>query len=272
MGQFILYNKKLHPCGEPVLTAGKLQHLLFTDQLRMLKSQMPFWEDHLRLWKLHFKIFKIDEPDFLAHEGKDLRRQIERAIHKNRCFKGATIRISFLFNEGTVGYLIEINPHRESSFVQNPDGYQLELFRQFQKSDSPLSALQLGSEPIWTIARAHSRQSGNIPLITNTKHSLLETPGANIYFIKNKQLYTPSPGSGCYINPAKRVIAQLCEQIGFALHELDQIYEDDIQDVDEAFIANDTDGVQYVRGFGMKRFYRRYSQQIANGFERLLIH
>lgn len=272
MGDFILYNKNFHRNEDPFFTSSQLHNLLFCDQMRMLKSQLPFWDDHLKLWKLHFQLLRIKEPLFLTNDGKELKRQIERALVKNKCFKGATIRLSFFVRAEIPEYQIEISPEQESAYIQNPDGYQLELFQQIQKSDSQLSALQIGSEAIWKIAEANVSTKGNVPIIMNLNHCLLETPGANLFIIKNRQVYSPAPVSGCYINPAKRIISQVCEKSGLPFNELEELYEEDLMDADEVFIANDLLGIQHIRAFGMKRFYKSYCQRLAEEFNRLLIH
>lgn len=272
MAEFVLYNKNFFRIKETVFDSSHLHNLLFSDQLTMLKSKLPFWDDHVKLWKLHFQLFKIKEPDFLANEEKGLKRQIERALVKNKSFKSALIRISFFCSSESPDYLIEIFPQQESPYTFNLDGYHLELFRQIQKSDSQLSSLKIGSEAIWKIAKASMNGSGKLPLIINLNHCILETPEANVFLIKNRQVYTPAPTTGCYINAAKRKVNQVCEKLGIRFDEIDELYEEDLLEADEIFIANDLHGVQYIRAFEMKRFFRRYSQQIAEEFNRSLIH
>ena len=193
----------------------------------MVKSQLPFWDEHMKLWKLHFQLLKLSEPDFLINDDNGLKRQIERALVKNKCYKSAIIRLSFFFNTNSQDYLIEIFPEKESTYTLNQEGYHLELYRQIQKSDAQLSSLQIGSEPIWKIANAAMNENGNLPLIINQNHCILETPGSNIFLIKNRQVYTPSPTTGCYINAAKRVVNQVCEKLGLHFNEIDELYEED---------------------------------------------
>lgn len=272
MPDFVLLDGAFYPADTKLFPASQLPELLFRDCLIVLKSQIPFWEDHLRLWALHFQLFKIKTPDFLQLEAKELRRQIERQLVKNKYFKEVRIRLSFFRQAENVSYLIETFPLDESFMKPQGNGFELELFKQIHKSDSEISALQLGSESIWKIAVASVNTDEILPVIQNANHCILETPGANIFLIKGKYVFTPHPSTGCYINPAKRTVAQAAQKLNMNFEEPDELYEEDLMDADEVFVANDLMGIQLIRGFGMKRYFRKQGQVIADTFNRLLIH
>ncbi|WP_372773568.1 aminotransferase class IV [Mangrovibacterium sp.] len=268
---YILFNGTFHPPEGKLFSPQTLNELLFRDKLKMIKSKLLFWDEHLNLWQLHFQLFRIALPDFIANNGKELRRQIERCLVKNKCYKSAQIQLTF-FNTGkTISYLIELEPEADSAYPFDADGYSVQLFHQIYKSDSPLSSLSTGSETLWEIARTAIPGRKEIPIIMDRNQNLLEVPGANLFLVRENQLLTPNRDEGTYINPAKRVVGQIAQKIQMDFDETNTIREDDLRQADEVFVADDIRGIRFIRAFGMKRYYKKTTSSIAEEFNRLLV-
>ncbi|WP_163718049.1 aminotransferase class IV [Mangrovibacterium lignilyticum] len=269
---YILYDGNFYSPEEHIFSPTQLDNLLFRDELKVIKSNILFWEDHLKLLSLCFQLFKIDKPTLLANNGKELKRQIERSLVKNKYYRSAKIRISFFKQQDSVSYLIQLSASPETDYVLHPEGFEICLFKQITKSDSPLSSLVIGSQNLWEIAFALQEDEKIIPVILNNEHCLLETPGANLFILNGQTIITPHPTTGAYINPAKRIIQQIAGKIRLNFKEVESIYEEDLINASEVFLADDIRGVQFVRAFGMTRYYKKQSMAISEEFNRLLIH
>ena len=86
----------------------------------------------------------------------------------------------------------------------------------------------MGSEIYWKLMNTPSQDKSTHYLLQNTQQSVLETPGKNIYLIKGKTIATPSPESGAYINPAKRIIRLISEKNGFQFIEVNQLSTEEL--------------------------------------------
>jgi len=269
---YFLYNGDFYRSNDCVFSPKHLHCLIFKEEIKVVNSNIIFWEEHLRLLKFHFKLFNLRIPMILDNDGKELIRQVERSLVKNKYFHSAKIRISFFKETNQISYLLELWPSSSAIYQMRPDGFSLELFKQITKSDSTLSSLSIGSEKLWEIAKAYHSSDETIPVILNDNQHVLETPGSNIFILKDQTIRTPHAASGAYINPARQTVKQITERFQMNYLEDRRITPDQLYDAEEIFLADDINGVQFVKGFGMKRYFRKRTTAIALEFNRLLIH
>jgi branched-subunit amino acid aminotransferase/4-amino-4-deoxychorismate lyase len=249
-GQFIKQGERIFGTEIP-------EQLLFTDSVRAIRNQLMFWNEHLALINLQLQLLNQELPVFMKNEAKELKRQIERTLVKNKLFKSARIDLHLYTNNQTISYLIRTKAIDSASYELNYEGIVLEPFKKTFKADSPLCALRMGSEPYWKILKAFQSSSFTEPILENAKGCLLEAPERNLYLIQGMNIHTTAPGSGVYIDPSRDAISKVCEQAGFSFHEDEFLDEDDLLQADEVFLAGDLYGIQWVKGIGMKRYLNK---------------
>ncbi|MFV0377911.1 MAG: aminotransferase class IV [Mangrovibacterium sp.] len=269
-GKFVLYNGNFYNAGDRLFAAAQMRCILFRDALRMNQTRLMFWESHLRLLLLHFELFHLPLPYFLKNEAQELYRQIDRCLVKNKCYRSAIIHLAFFNEDVRVGYLIEIEPAEGFQYQVNPEGISLASYKHLYKGESPLSFLATGSEAIWQMA-ASAVGKDEIPLILSAHNNLLEVPHANLFLIHNNIVRTPNPATGAYVSPAKWLIEKLVPAAGLSYTEEDNLCEEQLHYADEAFIADDLCGIQYVRAFGPKRYFKKKVLELADLFNKALI-
>lgn len=267
---FVLYNGNFSSAATPLLSAEQARSLLFRDAIRMNQTRLMFWESHLRLLLLHFDLLNRPLPYFMKNEAAELRRQIDRCLVKNKSFRSAIVRISFFDEVVRTGYLIEIERMDDNLYRVEPEGINLVSYRQLYKGDSPLSALAIGSEAIWKCAES-ACQADEVPLILSASNSLLEVPRANLFLIHNNTIRTPNPATGAYISPAKWLIEKLAPTVVLSYAEEDLLREEHLFYADEAFVADDLRGIQYIRAFESKRYFKKKVLELAALFNQTLI-
>ncbi len=243
--------------GERIFGTEISEQLLFTDSIRAIRNQLMFWNEHVALINLQLQLLNQELPVFIKNEAKELKRQIERTLVKNRLFKSARIDIYLYSGNQTISYLIKTRAIDSTSYELNHEGIVLELFKKTFKASSPLSSLRMGSEPYWKILKAFQSSLFTEPILENEKGCLLEAPERNLYLVQGMNIHTVVPGSGVYIDPCRETIRKISEQTGFSFHENDFLDEDDLHQADEVFLAGDLYGIQWVKGIGKKRYLNK---------------
>lgn len=266
---FILIDGQFFRNEDRLFSLDETRQILFTETIRAIRDQFMFWDDHLALINLQLNLLNIKTPVFLKEGARELKRQMERMLVKNKLYKSALIDISFYRNDSKVGYILKTTGLGETSYELNKDGLTLELFDKFNKAVSSISLLRIGSELYWRCMT--QGMANNEFLLQNNNQCLLETPGKNIYLIKGNDILTPAPETGVYINPSKRIIRQLTENSGCNFLEVTHISTDDLKVADEVFLASDTYGINWVKAFEMKRYFNKRIKVISEEFNTELV-
>lgn len=272
MAQFILYNGDFFLEKEKLFDQQYLVNKLFSEEIRSIKSIMPFWKEHLQLLIFKFNLRNIGLPTFLQNEGNELKRQIERSLTKNKLFKSAVVSITIFHNQNKISYLISVVGSDSNKFLLNKDGLIVEIYDKVTKAISPLSSLSEGSEPFWKLLRSHQKQQPGIEfLLTNTEGSIIESWKKNIFIIKDKQIITPAISTGAYVDISLRIVKRISKNLGLDFIEVNQVLRSDLISAHEFFLCNCVKGIEWVKGFENKRYFSKTTRLINEEFNRQLI-
>jgi branched-subunit amino acid aminotransferase/4-amino-4-deoxychorismate lyase len=249
-----------------------LDTLIFEERIRAVRNQMPFWDQHLELMNLKLKLFNQPIPSFLAYRGKELRRQIERTLVKNKLFRSARIQLYFIQNESGLSYLIKTDAIDAVDYQLNQTGLKVALFDKIPKGISPLSSLDLGSEPFWKIVNAELEKSMfDELLLVNQEASILEAPSKNIYALKGNKILTPAPQTGAYIDISQQKIQLISERLKIDLQFTVRLDEEMLLQADELFLVNSIDGISWIKAFKHKRYFNKTTKRIHQELNKLLL-
>lgn len=254
-GQFIKRDDKAFGTDIP-------EQLLFVESLRAIRNQLMFWDEHRILLNLQFQLLNQAPPAFMKNEARELKRQIERTLVKNKFFKSARIDLYLYTSSNGISYLIRTKPIESIMYELNHEGFVILPFDRTFKASSPLSSLRMGSDPYWKILKAFQPSFGSEPVLQNEKGCLLEAPERNLFLIRGTTVYTVLPGSGVYINPARETIRKICGKAGISFNEVEFLSEEDLLRADEVFLAGDIHGIQWIKGFEMKRYLNKTIRRI----------
>ncbi len=269
---FLLNNGQFEQANEKVFPVDFFENILFCQQVRSVRDQLPFWNEHLQLIELKLRLLGANPAPFLHNKGKELKRQIERTLTKNKFFKSSHIKLYLTRENETIGYVIQANPIESTSFTLNTVGLSINIFEKAPKDFSLLSSLDFGSMPIWKIAKAEKLKTDyDELLLINSKQAILEAPGKNIYVIIDNQIFTPSPTCGAYIDPVQSAIGKTLEISGMGLTTTGDLREEDLLNADEVFVANSLSGIEWVKAFKQKRYFNKKVKIIQKEFNRLLL-
>jgi branched-chain amino acid aminotransferase len=77
-------------------------------------------------------------------------------------------------------------------------------------------------------------------VLTDAEGYLTEAPGANIFLIKNGELYTPD--SGCLHGITRKSVLELAEMTGIPTH-VERVHARQLREAEDAFLATTTGGI-----------------------------
>ncbi|MGQ7868433.1 aminotransferase class IV [Sunxiuqinia sp. sy24] len=270
--QFVLIDNQFSLVSEQQLTLNMLENRLFTEHIRAIRNHLPFWTKQLELILLKFKLLNQPLPEILKEDGKELKRQLERTLVKNKLFRSALIHIYFFRKNKSISYLIRTEPSNKQDENLNSSGLKIELYDKIRKSHSILSVLDLGSAPFWEIVRAERSNSGiDELLLLNAEDSILEAPGKNIYALIGNTLLTPAPKSGAYLDPSQQLLPFICDKLGLELLSIERMKKEILFQAEELFLVSTIQGVEWIKAFRHKRYFNKATKQIHQEFNKQLL-
>lgn len=126
----------------------------------------------------------------------------------------------------------------------------LEYYTAELKTAGRLSTLKSASALIYVMASLEKkkRQVDDL-VIFNHHHRPVETTNANLFVVKDDQVYTPPLSEGCLDGVMRRNIIRFCRNEGIALSEL-PVATTLLESADEVFITNVMQGIRTVNRIG----------------------
>lgn len=203
--------------------------------------------------QLHFAVPPLFTP---AH----LEAEVMRTVKKNKAEKLCRVRLQvFAGGGGLYGtdlkpqYLIECFTLEDSTLLLNDNGLTMGIAAGLAKSPDQLANLKSCNALIYAIAARMARQhQWNDALIANTAGSIIESTIANIFWIKDEQIFTPPLAAGCVAGVMRRHIigrnAGITEKT-LLLPELLQ--------ADEVFLTNAIKGIRWVGSIAGSRYHQQ---------------
>jgi branched-chain amino acid aminotransferase len=227
----------------------------------------PLFAETLGSIKLQLKLFNLSFTEFTDNEGAGLKRQLERTLTKNKFFLGAVLTIRFWLADQKVQYSISCQKHEKANFELNSNGLYISLFSEIKKNYGLLSNLAVGSELIWKIAESHRDiYNADQLLILNEDEQIIEAIRANVYLVKKNEIMGAALRSGAYLDFTKKRLLKTFQQLGLDYSENLPMTEENIREADEIFIANSVDGIQWIIGYGGKRYFNNTIRRINEAF------
>jgi branched-chain amino acid aminotransferase len=104
--------------------------------------------------------------------------------------------------------------------------------------------------------------------LINQNRYLCEANSSNIFVWYQNHLYTPALSEGCVEGVMRRVVIQLALDNNIPVTEA-QINPEILNAADEVFLTNATKGIQWVMGYGVKRYFNRISKALMDELNKL---
>jgi branched-chain amino acid aminotransferase len=212
------------------------------------------------LCRLQFQLPASFNPDELAH-------QVIQLCAANRHDPLSRVRLTVFRGEGGLfepapphpHYVIESAPLTAADIRFSEKGLTIDTYPDGRKACDVLANLKSNNYLLYVLAALYARRHHlDDCLVLNSHDRLADSTIANLFYIKDRQFYTPPLSEGCVAGVMRRHLLTAIPEAGFSMYEKVTTPED-LLDADEIFLTNAIRGIRWVESFRDKR----YSSQIS---------
>ena len=265
------YNGEIVPVNQRVLQLNnRAFHYgdgLF-ETMRMMKGNLQFAGLHDKRLQTGMKVLKLDgysemDADFLKDKARELstRNKAKNGRLRLTVFRDAEGLYTPAANKAA--YTIEWETLQDQQYVLNARGLLMDVYEDLTKPINMLSNHKTCNSLQYVLAgvyRKHHRLDE--AFILNQNGFLCESISANIFIKYNGTLYTPALSEGCIKGVMREVVIDLALKNSIAVTEA-QIKPQILNEAEEVFLTNATRGIQWVLGFGRKRYFYETSKFLS---------
>lgn len=250
---FVCFNGEIISSDQPVFTA---QNRSFRygdgvfETIKVYKESIPFGTLHferlflsLRLLKMHF-----------SFEAEQLEKMIRELCKRNGCTDLARVRLAvYRTEDNSAGFIIEAFPLGAEANSFNKKGLIIDLFPYARKSMDAFANLKSANFLPYVLAGLYAKENNlDDSLVLNSDNHICDTSKANVFLVKNKEIFTPALHQGCINGVMRRFLIDELKK-HFQIHQ-EEVTEGDLLEADEVFLTNAIYGMRWVKSFKQKEY------------------
>ena len=274
---FINFNDEILPAGSLVLSTAnrsfKYGDGLF-ESMRLMKGQLKFTDLHADRLQRGMKALKID--GYSQMDTWFLKERTEVLATRNKCKHGRLRLTVYRDAEGLytptqnkMGFCMELQPIDEPRYFLNDKGLIMDVFTELGKPLNYLSNVKSCNALTYVMAGLYKTQNRlDDAFILNQNKFLCEASSSNVFVWYDNHLYTPALSEGCVEGVMRQVVINLALQNNIPVTEA-QINPEILYEADEVFLTNATRGIQWVMGYGVKRYFNKVSRFLMDELNKL---
>lgn len=268
---FININGEILASGEANVSVGnrafKYGDGLF-ESMRMMNGRLMFADLHAERMRAGMDTLQVEGGDVVTQGF--LEDKVRQLAIRNNIQNNARVRITvFRDAEGlyspsgnNMGYVIEMSRTDQPDYAANYKGLIAQVYEDITKPINLLSNLKTCNSLLYVMAGIfRKRNSLDEVFILNQKGFLCEGMSTNLFILYQQNLYTPALEEGCIAGVMRSVVIRLAEENGIQVVEA-QINPDILNEADEVFVTNATNGIQWIMGFNGKRYFNKLSNEL----------
>ena len=265
------YNGEIVPANQRVLQLNnRAFHYgdgLF-ETMRMMKGNLQFAGLHAKRLQAGMKVLKLDDysemdADFLKDKARELstRNKAKNGRLRLTVFRDAEGLYTPAANKAA--YTIEWETLQDQQYLLNARGLLMDVYEDLTKPINMLSNHKTCNSLQYVLAGVYRKQNRlDEVFILNQNGFLCESISANIFIKYNGNLYTPALSEGCIKGVMRQVVINLALKNSIPVTEA-QIKPQILNEAEEVFLTNATRGIQWVLGFGRKRYFYETSKFLS---------
>ena len=266
---YLLFNDEFQPTDQPLLTTSnrgfKFGDGLF-ESMRMIGNKLQFAELHADRLLSGMKALKIE--GYALMDEYFLQQKTSELCKRNKWNGDVRFRLS-VFRSGaglytpeisTAEYVLEGMPLKTNSYELNSKGLIIDVYDELTKPINKLSGFKTANALLYVMAGLFKAQNRlDEAMILNQNGFLCESISSNVFVVYDQQIYTPALTEGCVGGVMRSAIMEIAKMNDLPLIEA-QINPEILKEAEEVFITNATQGVQWVMGYGRKRYFNEVSK------------
>ena len=198
------------------------------------------------------QLLDFQTPSFFNEAA--LLKAIQGILNKNKHNKYARIRIQFFANAGgiletqqnTCNYLIETSAIDASICELNENGLVVGIHTLYKKEIDPLSVYKINGRICYAMAAQEAKEKKwNDALVLNSQGNIIESSISNIFWIKDKTVYTPPVSEGCIAGIRRASWISTLNEKGIPIIEM-PLSKEMLLEADEVFLTNSIRKIRWV--------------------------
>jgi len=269
---YLLHNDEFFLTTDPILTAQnrgfRYGDGLF-ESMRVFAGKLQFAEKHADRLTAGMKALKMEGADSM--DEYFLRQKVSELLKKNKLKEGARLRLSVYRADGglytpennNTGYLLEATAMSAENYELNKKGLIVDVFDELTKPVDKLSNFKTSNSLLYILAGLHKKQNGlDDAFLLNNGGFLCESISSNVFVVYDRQIYTPALTEGCIAGTMRNVVMEIAKRNGVPLIEA-QINPEVLKEAEEVFVTNAITGIQWVMGYGRKRYFNEVSKFLS---------
>ncbi len=248
MSYINLNGKLVEDAGiNPANRAFRYGHGLFETML-VRDGQICLAEYHWERLFAGAKVLYIDMPKLMTAEW--LEQEVLKTVSKNKLEKLCRVRLQIYAGEGGIleaqhpkaGFVIECFALDEHITRFNETGLVVGIAGGIFKANDALANHKTTNALVYAIAAQQAReQKWNDALVCNTAGNIIESTIANIFWIKDGEVFTPPLSEGCIAGVMRRHIMQ-CMPVTEQALTIDILLQ-----ADNVFLTNAIRCIKWIR-------------------------
>ncbi len=241
------------------------------ETIRVFDGEVIFIDDHYSRLISSLKIVKINIPDYFTKDY--LNSEIIKLLDSYSSFSNARVRLTvfrksnssiyFVDANTSFDFVIEAGALENNNFGEGVDNYEIDIFEDIKKSTGILSQIKTNNVLLHSIAGSVviEKSINNIVLL-NSDDCITEAVNANVFIVKDENIYTPKLTDGCVEGIMRKKIIEIIESQTDLKIQVKSIHKDELLNCDEVFITNSIIGLQTVDRFRNVVYSKKISTQI----------
>ncbi|MDT3402399.1 aminotransferase class IV [Mucilaginibacter terrae] len=269
-GQLLAADSNIIPAGNRAFRYGDG---LF-ESMRLMNGQLKFADLHAERLQNGMKALKLEGYSLL--DSWFLKDKAEELATWNKT-KNGRLRLTVYRDAGGLytpednksGWCLELVPDEVTGYRLNQKGLIMDVYTELTKPVNYLSNYKTCNSLPYVMAGLYKNQHKlDDVFLLNQQGFLCESISSNVFVWYDNHLYTPALSEGCIQGIMRKVIIDLCISLEIPITEA-QINPDILHSADEVFITNSTKGIQWVIGFGIKRYFNGLSKTLIDELNKL---
>ena len=241
MEEIAFFNGKFLPLQEvkvSVFETGFLSGLGLFESMRAYHNRIVYFNQHLHRIRDSSRLMEIEFPSSL----KKMKQTIQQTVKINR-LNDAYVRLTLWPAKKQTNILIVTRTYKPFSILDYQKGFSAGIAKFRQNENSPLAGIKSTNRILYELAYRQAKKKGFAEaVILNNRGYLTEGTRSNIFFVKDKEIFTPSLACGCLGGITRRVIFVLARKYNIIVQEGNFTLKD-LYAAEEAFLTNSLMGI-----------------------------
>ncbi|RXK62806.1 hypothetical protein ESA94_07355 [Lacibacter luteus] len=238
------------------------------ETIRLYKGEMPLFDSHWQRLTRSLPILFFNQPTHFTKEY--LKKALLQLAQRNNCFDAARVRIMIFKGEGGIWekptsgfrYLLQCWPLEQKEININKNGLDIGVFESGRKACDEISNCKTSNYLLYALAAQYAKaQKWNECIVLNQFNRVSDATIANIFFVKNKTIYTPALTEGCIAGVMRTHLLTSLPQNGFSIKE-GAFAPEELAEADEIFLTNAMSGLRWVKQWNEKQYTAQFASLI----------